>query len=163
MKRLIIVRHAQAIPRDYDFDFQRDLTPKGESDAAKISSHLQNMGIAPQHMMSSPAKRALKTATIFAENLGYPPEKIEPVEKLYMDCPPSHFLALIRNLPDDFETVFAFGHNPEIAYCADYLFSPFNLRMPTCSTVGIDFDTESWQNIEPDSGKLLFQFIPEMF
>lgn len=163
MKRIVTVRHAKAVPYGYDEDFSRDLNDRGENDAAKISKHLKSQGIIPDLMVSSPANRAWQTAMIFAINLGYPENEVRKVKQLYMDFTTGEFLDYINGLPDESSTVFVFGHNPGMAYYAGKLASDFFAEMPTCSTVGIDFEVESWKDIESRSGKVAFHFIPKMF
>jgi phosphohistidine phosphatase len=41
MKRVIIVRHAKAVPYGYDDDFTRDLTGRGVNDAGRIGNELK--------------------------------------------------------------------------------------------------------------------------
>jgi phosphohistidine phosphatase len=113
MKRVVIVRHAKAVPYGYDDDFNRDLTDRGKNDAGLVSKELLKKGInCPDILISSPAKRALKTARIFADNLGYERSQIKEIEDIYDGLTTSEFLELIQSLPDDTETVFFFGHNP---------------------------------------------------
>jgi len=39
----------------------------------------------------------------------------------------------------------------------------FNDDVPTCSTVGIDFDVDSWSKLKDHQGKMAFRLIPDMF
>ena len=71
MKRVVIVRHGKAVPYGYEDDFNRDLQERGKNDADLVSSELMKRGVQPDLIISSPAKRALKTARIFADNLNY--------------------------------------------------------------------------------------------
>ena len=116
MKRVVIVRHAKSVPYGYEDDFNRNLIERGEKDATKISSELQQRGIKIDLMVSSPAKRALKTAHIFAENLGFDKNKISEVKDIYDGMTTSQFLKLIHELRESAETVFFFGHNPDFHY-----------------------------------------------
>lgn len=52
---------------------------------------------------------------------------------------------------------------PTVYYYISYLLDEFYDDVPTCSTVGITFDTDRWEDIEPGSSKLAFRFIPDMF
>ena len=108
MKRVVIVRHAKSVPYGYDDDFNRDLKSRGVTDAEKISSELKNMGIKPDAMVSSPAKRALKTATIFSENLGFNKNEIREVEDIYDGLTTSEFIDLIHELPESSNNDFFF-------------------------------------------------------
>jgi len=112
MKRVVIVRHAKSVPYGYEDDFTRDLTDRGKNDANLVSSELMKNGVKPDLLISSPAKRALKTARIFADNLEFDRSQIEEIKDIYDGLTTSEFLELIQTLPDDAGTVFFFGHNP---------------------------------------------------
>ena len=163
MKRVVIVRHGKAVPFGYEDDFSRDLKERGKNDAEKISSELQHQGFKVDTIISSPAKRAIKTARIFAENLNFNKKDIIQIQDIYDGLTTSEFLEMIRDLPKETETVFFFGHNPGFYYFVNNLLNIFDGDMPTCSTVGIDFDIDSWEEIEARSGNLAFQLVPRMF
>lgn len=163
MKRVVIVRHGKSVPFGYDDDFSRDLRERGKKDAEKISSELQQQGMKPDSMISSPAKRAIKTARIFAENLNFNKKDIIQNQDIYDGLTTSEFLELIHDLPEDTEIAFFFGHNPGFYYFVNNLLQNFDGDMPTCSTVAIDFNVDSWDEIEARTGKLAFQLIPKMF
>ncbi len=163
MKRVVIVRHAKAVPYGYDEDFTRDLTDRGMNDAQKIGTELKKMGIEPDSMISSPANRALQTALIFAENMGFKKKDIVEVEDIYSGLTASEFLSMIKELPETTETAFFFGHNPSFNYFTSNLLENFYDDMPTCSTVAIDFNVDTWKKVEAGSGKKAFQLVPKMF
>ncbi len=163
MKRVFIVRHAKAVPYGYDEDFTRDLTDRGVNDAQQIGKELKKKGIMPDSMISSPANRAIQTALIFAENMGFNKKEIVEIEDIYNGLTTSEFLDLIKELPETTETAFFFGHNPSFHYFANNLLERFYDDMPTCSTVAIDFNVDSWKNVEARSGNKAFHLIPKMF
>ena len=163
MKRVFIVRHAKAVPYGYDEDFTRDLTDKGVNDAQRIGRELKSLDIVPDSMISSPANRAIQTALIFAENMGFNKKNILEIEDIYNGLTTSEFLGLINELPDSAKTAFIFGHNPSFHYFVNNLLEHFNDDMPTCSTVAIDFNVDSWKKVEARSGKKAFQLVPKMF
>ena len=163
MKRVVIVRHGKAVPFGYDDDFSRDLRERGKKDAEKISSELHQQGFKADTMISSPAKRAIKTARIFAENLNFSKKEIIEIKDIYDGLTTSEFLELIHDLPQESETAFFFGHNPGFYYFVNNLLKDFNGDMPTCSTVGIDFEIDSWAAVEARSGEMVFHLVPRMF
>ena len=163
MSRVIIVRHAKAVPYGYDDDFTRDLTDRGVSDAYRIGKELKKLGITPDKMISSPANRAIQTALIFAENLDFNKSQIVEIENLYGGMTTSGFLGLINNLTEEVQTAFFFGHNPSFQYFVNNLLERFSDDMPTCSTVAIDFNVDSWKKVVARTGKKAFQLIPAMF
>ena len=163
MKRIVIVRHAKAVPYGYDMDFDRELTDRGENDAGNIGRELKRKGIVPDLMISSPAARALKTAQIFAENLGFEPSRIQEKMDIYDGLTTAGFLSIVHQLPENAKTVFFFGHNPGFHYLVSNLLTSFWSEMPTCSTVGIDFEVDGWHEIEVRTGKTAFHLVPKNF
>ncbi len=161
MKRVIIVRHAKSVPYGYDNDFNRDLTERGEEDAAKISERLYSLGVIPDLVIASPATRTMHTATIFCRNLGYHSTNIRQEEVLYEGLTTQSFIDKLQALPEAVQTVFVFGHNPTVYYLAYNLVKYFNSDMPTCSTVAIDFQVEKWTDVSARVGQLAFQLTPK--
>ena len=162
MKRVVIVRHAKSVPYGYEDDYNRDLKDRGKNDAKLVSQELKKRGIFPDAMISSPAKRAIKTARIFADNLGFNRKDILEIEDIYDGLTTSEFLEIVQNLPNEAETAFFFGHNPGFHYFVSNLLSYFGGDMPTCSTVGIDFDIEVWKNTQARTGQKAFHITPKM-
>jgi phosphohistidine phosphatase len=162
MKRVVIVRHAKSVPFGYEDDFNRDLTDRGKNDAALVSKKLKKQGIVPDIMISSPAKRALKTARIFADNLTFKRNQIVENEDIYEGLTTSEFLELIQLLPEETGTAFFFGHNPGFHFFVNNLLKISINEMPTCATIGIDFNVITWDNIEPRTGELAFRITPKM-
>jgi phosphohistidine phosphatase len=161
MKRVIIVRHAKAVPYGYDDDFTRDLTDRGVNDAQRVGKELKKMGITPDTMISSTANRAIQTALIFAENLDFNKKRIVEIENIYHGLTTSEFLRMIKELPDNVQTAFFFGHNPGFHYFVNNLLEYFRDEMPTCSTVAIDFNVDSWKKVAARTGKKAFQLVPK--
>ena len=66
MKTLLIIRHAKSGWDDPSLsDFNRTLTERGKSDAVMMAKRIKNNSIKIDAFVSSPAKRAKKTAKIF--------------------------------------------------------------------------------------------------
>lgn len=163
MKRLAIVRHAKTEQQNYHRDFDRALLERGINDAKNIVEDLKERNVYPGKIISSPAKRAITTAGIYAEGLGYPLEKIDEVEGLYFEFTTNDFIELIRQTPDDVDTLFIFGHNPFMHFMAQNMSAGFDGNMPTCSTVVLDFDIDSWKHIEARSGLLFLHLYPKLY
>jgi len=163
MKRVILVRHAKSVSHGYDQDYDRPLAERGEEDAQTISLELQKMNIHPDLIIASPAVRTSQTAWIFADALGCDKKSILFEKKLYSGKTSENFLAMMQELEDEKETVIVFGHNPTVYYYMNYLLRDFNDDVPTCSTVGIDFEVDSWSKLRERQGKMAFRLIPDMF
>ncbi len=161
MKRLVLVRHAKAVQWGYEDDFNRDLTNRGRNDAEIVSRFLKEKGIIPDLMITSTARRALQTALLFAGTFSYPEEKIVKKEELFHGYSTEGFLDYIREIPDEMEVVYVFGHNPAIAYYAINLCRNFTHEVPTCSSIVIDFSADKWNEVETRSGALFIQVNPK--
>jgi phosphohistidine phosphatase len=161
MKRVVIVRHAKSVPYGYDNDFYRDLTERGEDDAAKISAKLRSLGVTPDFVIASPATRTMHTASIFCQNLEYDPIKIRQVADFYEGVTTQYFIEMLQDLPESVQTVFVFGHNPTVYYLAYNLVKYFNSDMPTCSTVALDFPIEKWSEVSARGAQVAFQITPK--
>ncbi len=145
MKTLILQRHAKA-EKDGDDDLCRPLTPGGLSDAAFQGETLRQLEIYPELILHSHAMRARQTAEIMAVKLelsqGYTVEDSE----LY-ECNDSDLISIIRNLPDDVDSVLIVGHNPAIENLADSLGpSGFGHFRPSEAAI-YTFDTDEWRAI----------------
>ena len=161
MKQVILIRHAKSVHFGYDDDFHRDLADRGFEDADKISLKLKHLNIIPDLVISSPATRALNTAKIFCNNLGYANGQIRQEMDMYEGLSTQEFVYMIQQLPAEVQTVFVFGHNPTIYYLVSNLVKYFNSDMPTCSTVGLDFDVDKWEDVTARDGQVAFQFTPK--
>ena len=145
MKTLILQRHAKA-EKDGDDDLCRPLTPGGLSDAAIQGETLRQLELYPELILHSHAMRAKQTAEIMAVKLelsqGYTVEDTS----LY-ECDASDLVTIIRNLPDDVDSVLIVGHNPAIENAADSLGpSGFGHFRPSEAAI-YTFDADEWRSI----------------
>ena len=106
-----------------------------------MANRLKEKGIELEHLVSSPAKRAKKTAKYFAEEFRLKKEDIKLVEALYGATQPQ-FLQAIKEIEDKYKTVALFSHNPGIT---DFASSLTNVRvddMPTCAIFALQIETD---------------------
>ncbi len=145
MRELFLVRHAKSSWDDPILsDFDRPLNSRGKEDAPLMGEHLKKLGIKPDLILSSPAKRAKKTAKILAAKLGYPEEKIEWREQIY-EASAQTLLYLVCQLPQGAKRVMVIGHNPGLTMLANILGDITIENIPTAGVVGVAFDTSDWQ------------------
>jgi phosphohistidine phosphatase len=162
MKRVIIVRHAKTIQYGYDQDFDRTLTNRGEENAERISLEMVKAHIKPDLILSSPAVRTTQTTRIYANSFGYPAGNVRYEKKLYSGMQITNFLRMLQEVDDRHTTVMVVGHNPTIYYYLHHLLPDFDLDVPTCSTVVIDFDIEKWEDLRERTGKMVYRWIPDL-
>lgn len=118
---LLIMRHAKSLHDEADIDdFDRSLAPRGEKDVARICEKLRDLGMIPDHIYSSPAKRAKQTAQLVCSHLSLPEDRLSLHPELY-NARLKTLLAFITSIPDDFHMPMIVGHNPELDVCLEYL------------------------------------------
>jgi phosphohistidine phosphatase len=146
MKTLFLVRHAKSSRDDPSLhDRDRPLDDRGRQDAPKMGKRLAKRDVKPDLLLSSPALRALTTAQLIAEEVGYERRDIVVDDKLYASNS-DDLLALIRGLDQKLNRVMLFGHNPEFTDLAHRLSSEI-IDMPTSAVVELNFDTKTWSDV----------------
>lgn len=161
MKTLLLVRHAKSswdAPGLSDFD--RPLNERGKKDAPEMAKRLKDKNINIDLFVSSPAKRAKKTAKYFAEAFEVKKDGIQLVDDLYL-ASPSAFQKTIIELSDKNNAVAIFSHNPGITEFANALTNVRIDDMPTCGVFAIHIDTDSWSDFENAEKKFLFFDYPK--
>ena len=146
MKTLFLVRHAKSSRDDASLpDRERPLNDRGLHDAPMMGQRLSRSGVKPDRLVSSPALRALTTARLIADAIGYPRRDIAVDDRLY-ESSPERLLGVIRGLDDKLDRVMLFGHNPTFVELAHRL-APEITDMPTCAVAELGFDTRAWADI----------------
>jgi phosphohistidine phosphatase len=156
MKRyLYLVRHATAEDGSFYLpDFNRELTPEGIIEAARMGKRLSDTNLKPNFMISSSAARAYQTAKIMAEQLGYDIETIETSATLY-DGGAKAYMAAITETDNNCLHLMVFGHNPDISFFAEYLTHADIGQMSKSGVVSIEFDNLDWAEVSARTGKLI--------
>lgn len=156
MKKIVMVRHATAAPKGVDVDdFARSLRKKGHKECrAMIRWYLENVGEVPDLMLSSPANRAIETAELFANGLGYKPKRIAKNEALYGTAGPEAFLEILKSLDGKYSSVMVFGHDPVFSEFAKYMVDVFDDVLPKCSVFGFTVNRKSWKTLKAGDGRV---------
>lgn len=154
MNRLVVIRHAKSDWGDpHKSDFERPLNERGKRDSPTMAERLKAKEIYPDLIISSTAKRAQKTARIFAEHLHYNPEKIVLTDELY-ECSTADVYHVIHSMGGDAKTIFIFGHNPTLTYFVNELAGVRIDNIPTCGIAVMEIK-KKWSELEAESGRLL--------
>jgi phosphohistidine phosphatase len=112
---LYIVRHGIAVdPTDPKSppEPERPLTAKGVQKTRAAALGIRELGAKPDIFITSPYVRAAQTAEVFAEALGFPPEKIRASEALKPAGDPEEAIKEISKLR--VKEVMCFGHAPHL-------------------------------------------------
>jgi len=161
MKELLLIRHGKS---DWEHpglsDHDRTLNDRGRRDAPRMAGVLRQRGIVPDLVLSSTAVRALTTAMMVAEGLGYPPERIIRIPDLYL-APPKTILRHVQGLDESAGTVLIFGHNPGMHEAVNLFSEEAGIEdFPTLAVARFELQIEHWGNAEWGRGLLLEMFTP---
>ena len=164
MKTLLVLRHAKSSWKDSSLaDKDRPLNKRGKRDAPFMGNMVKEMGVNIDKFISSPAKRAHTTSKLFAEAYGLNGKKDIQIEKLIYNESYQSVMRLISKLPDKYNTVALFGHNPDITFLVNTLGNGNISNVPTCGVACIDFDVEEWNDTGEGLGNIRFFKYPRMF
>ena len=105
--------------------------------------------------ISSPAKRAKKTATVFAETYKQDKDDILFIEDLY-GAEENTFYRVIADVANKFDNIAIFSHNPGITGFANLLSDTRIDNIPTCGVFAIKIDIKKWEDFR--DGKKEFWF-----
>jgi phosphohistidine phosphatase len=112
---LYLIRHGIAIDREAPNcppDTERPLTPKGIKRSRASALGLHALGVKPNAVLTSPWLRALQTAEIFCETLGYPSKKIIRTDALKGISAPADLMRELQQMKA--KVVLCFGHEPHL-------------------------------------------------
>jgi phosphohistidine phosphatase len=160
MKRLLLLRHAKAVPSSPAGDFERELAPRGRRDATIMGAFLRDEGLRPDRILASPARRTRQTAELAATAFDPAPEVVYQ-RSLYL-AEPHLILELIRDTDPAVETLMVIGHNPGIADLANLMTISGDPQarelmqesFPTAALAVIDLPEDLWQGVSFYEGVL---------
>lgn len=120
MPTLIVMRHAKSVDRmEAEDDFERGLTERGRSDAARAGQALAAAGLSATQAIVSPARRTRETWAVLAPLLGDAPV-YDPMA-LYHASHEMLERAVLEQLEAGAETIALVGHNPGVGVFAHAL------------------------------------------
>ena len=164
MKTIVLVRHAKSSWKDLRLDdFDRPLNKRGKKNAPFMGNKLKERQIMPDLILSSPAKRARKTATAIAKAIGYPKKKIVFDDNMY-HASARHLFEMVRDLDDKYETIMLFGHNPDFNDLADMLLKKNPVHnIVTTGVYCIKLNVDQWQQVREGKGESVFYDYPKRY
>lgn len=161
MKKLVFIRHAHSEPATASVrDRDRKLSERGKEDAIIMAGKLSSSVSVPGKIISSPAKRALKTASLIAKAFNISENEIITEDLFFEDFSIADLIkTLIRNANSE-DVVFIVGHNPTLEEINHLLCPEMNHKFPPCASAGIEFQIKQWQDLRVGTGKMLFYLKP---
>ena len=146
MKELILLRHAKSSWEYNVEDRNRPLSNRGIERIVETSKNNHDTFKNPHRIFSSPANRALHTATIMMRESDISFNKLKVDERLY-SFNFDKIIQYVYDLDDKFSKVILVGHNPAFTIAANHLgkLSLNNIR--TACWVRIFFSESLWSEV----------------
>lgn len=157
-KQLLLIRHAKSDWGNANLrDFDRPLNKRGKKNAPEMAERMIKREIYPDLIVSSPALRAITTAGIFADAWKISSKDIKQEPTIY-EAGIKALLSVINSIPNQFDQVALFGHNPGLTDLSNYFDGHID-NMPTCSIVLIEFPFDDWAMVSANTGRIkLFDY-----
>lgn len=141
-------------------DFDRPLNPRGKQDAPDMAQRLLKRGVTIDCFVSSPAKRAKKTAALFIREFKRDELEIVFKSELY-HAPPEVFADVITHADDRYNSLAVFAHNPGITLFVNMLTDVRLDNMPTCAVFAVQAYTQHWKDFMKARKEFLFFEYPK--
>lgn len=161
MKRLTLVRHAKSTWKNATLaDIDRPLSGRGKRDAPLLGERLAALEVRPDIILSSPARRARKTAQLLAVAVSGTAERILFDQTLY-EAGAGALLDRVRSLDETWQHVMLVGHNPGLTDFANLLTAVGIDNLPTCGVLVADLAVDSWREVAAGCGRTVHYVVPK--
>jgi phosphohistidine phosphatase len=166
VKHLYVLRHAKSSWDDASLaDYDRPLASRGRDAARKIADYLQEAGIRPELVLSSPSRRTRETLELLEPALADAEIRFEP--ELY-GASESALLATLHGVSDAVGSALLLGHNPglqqlavDLAGQGDHeLIERLSTKMPTAALATLVVPVDSWGDVAAGKGELAGYVVP---
>ena len=165
MRSLYLLRHAKSSWSDPTLpDRERPLAPRGQRDAKRIAGHLVRLGIAPELVLCSSARRTRETLELLEPALGAATVRLEA--ELY-GASAETLLERLRAVPEPVASVLLIGHNPGLEDLALELASAgtelarLETKFPTAALATLTIATATWQRLSRGDAVLAAYVVPK--
>lgn len=157
-RELLVLRHGKSDwTTDAPTDFERPLARRGRKAVKRMGRWLRAQGLVPDHIISSPAKRAEQTTlrTCKFAQIAAPPVTWE--RRIYEADVPD-LLEVLARCPQDKKRVMIVGHNPGFEDLVDYLGGdhvtppPDGKLMPTAALARLEMP-DQWNSLDAGCAK----------
>jgi len=162
MLSLILFRHAKSDwNAEYTSDHDRPLAHRGVRAAKTMGNFLAAIGKVPELAMTSSAKRARDTLDLASRQGSWGcPIMIKP--EIY-ESDTDSLMTLLHSIENKPRSLLITGHEPTFSEMTGRLIGGANIRFPSGAMARIDFQAESWQQVEFGSGELRWLVPPKLF
>jgi phosphohistidine phosphatase len=133
MRQLLLMRHAKSSWDDPKLaDHARPLNARGKQAAAAMRRAMGNLGLAPDLILVSSARRTLQTLEALEPWDDTP--LIEPLDALYL-APSEQMIEVLNGVAETVRSVLLIAHNPGLHDLALALAGPQAMERPTQALV----------------------------
>ena len=147
MKSITLIRHAEAsYSTQVLTDFDRPLTIQGVDDAKLMGCTLSDKKIKINLVISSSANRALTTAQIICDKIGYK-NSIQEKQTMY-HASADEIINLISNCNNQINSIALFGHNPTFHILIEKLTNQHFEKFPPCAIAKVNLNIHNWNQID---------------
>lgn len=154
-KTVYLLRHAKSAWDEPGLaDRHRPLSKRGRDAAPLMGQRLRAHDHRPARIVSSPAKRALTTAQIVADELGIGARAVEIDERLYFGGPRA-MCEVISETDDALDSCMLAGHNPDITRLLNDMTGAGIANMVTAAVAIIGFEVDRWADLHCADGTLI--------
>ena len=161
MKILLLIRHAKSSWDDASIsDFDRPLNGRGKRDAPVMAHRLLEKKIKIDAFISSPAKRARKTATIFSNEYKGGKDRVILKSELYL-AGEEAFYGVISKMDNKYESIAIFSHNPGLTDFANQLTDTRTDNIPTSGIFAVKADCKKWREFKMAKKEFMFLDYPK--
>jgi phosphohistidine phosphatase len=155
MKQLLLVRHAKSGWENPELkDFDRPLNERGKQNAPEMGKRLSEKKWSVDLIISSPAKRALKTARLLAKEINYATDDIDLNHAIY-EASIDDLIEVLHQQSDTAKSIVMVGHNPGISYFLGFLAGEFMMDFPTCGMAYLELNITSWKQLKMACAKVI--------
>ncbi len=162
MKKIILMRHAEASLSPGKLDFERELTDIGKNQANKAAEFIKNIAI--DKLLVSSAKRAVQTSEIILSK-----NNIDVVETLdsFYKSDLEEMLNIVKIQDNIHERLMIISHNPNVqGFIIDVTESDDSYEFLKTTTITpaqicvINLNSDNWSSISLKQGTIDSIFIP---
>jgi len=163
-RELLILRHGKSDWSAETDDYDRPLKKRGKQGAQLIAGWLNDQALVPDHVVSSPANRAIDTARRVLTALEMSTADIQTDERIY-EASLEELLEALADCPPETRRVLIVGHNPGLEDLLLHLVPtppmlPEDGKLLPTATVACLTMPDEWTTLAPGSARLLHLIRP---
>jgi phosphohistidine phosphatase len=152
MKVLYLLRHAKSSWDDPSLaDFDRPLNERGVRATGLVARFMEDNGLRPDYVVSSPAARA-KTTALYVAGAGGIDRPVRHDARVY-EARPLDLLKVVSEADESAGELMLVGHNPGLEGLVERLTGERE-RLPTAALVRIELRIDAWPQIADGCGRL---------